>query len=114
MAHHHGASPIPFAVALLGIATFSTMDALMRGATIALGVYNAVFWRTLLMVPLAGAAFLASRDRRPTRSSMRFHIIRGVLSALLAITFFWGMARMAMAEAISISFIAPNNALYQA
>lgn len=114
MGHHQSASPIPFAVALLGIATFSTMDALMRGATIALGVYNAVFWRTLIMVPLAGAAYFASRDGRPTRSSMRFHVIRGVLSALLAITFFWGMARMAMAEAIALSFIAPIIALYLA
>jgi len=105
---------IPFAVAAFGIATFSTMDALMRGATIAIGAYNAVFWRTLIMVPLAGVIYLLSRDPWPSWPSMRFHALRGVLSAGLAVSFFWGLARMPMAEAIALSFIAPIIALYLA
>jgi S-adenosylmethionine uptake transporter len=114
MAQPSQSGTIPFAVAALGIATFSTMDALMRGATIAVGAYNAVFWRTLIMVPLAGLLFLASRDPWPGWSSMRFHLIRGVLGAVLAIAFFWGLARMPMAEAIALSFVAPIIALYLA
>lgn len=105
---------LAFAVAALGIATFSTMDALMRGATLAIGAYNAVFWRTLIMIPLAGAIFLASRDPWPSWSSMRFHVIRGVLGAGLAVAFFWGLARMPMAEGIALSFVAPIIALYLA
>src|SRR5262245_8675628 len=114
MAQAQHPTTVPFAVAAFGIATFSTMDALMRSATIAMGAYNAVFWRTLIMIPLAGIIYVASRDPWPTWSSMRFHVLRGILGAGLAITFFWGLARMPMAEAISLSFIAPIIALYLA
>jgi S-adenosylmethionine uptake transporter len=114
MVQSHKTSTIPFAVAALGIATFSTMDALMRGATIIMGAYNAVFWRTLIMIPLAGLAYYASRDGRPTRSSLRLHAMRGVLGAAMAVAFFWGLARMPMAEGIALSFVAPIIALYLA
>lgn len=114
MAQTHHDGTIPFAVAALGIATFSTMDALMRGATIVMGAYNTVFWRTLIMIPLAGLAYLVSRDGRPTRSSLRLHAMRGVLGAAMAVAFFWGLARMPMAEGIALSFIAPIIALYLA
>ena len=36
-----------FAVAALGIAIFSSMDAVMKGLVIALGTYNALTWRML-------------------------------------------------------------------
>ena len=36
---------IPFAVACLGIALFSAMDAAMKGLAIALGAYSAMLWR---------------------------------------------------------------------
>lgn len=45
---------LPFAAALLGIALFSLMDALMKRASIATGVYPALFARSL-----AGAIVLA-------------------------------------------------------
>jgi S-adenosylmethionine uptake transporter len=114
MAQAHQTSTIAFAVAALGIATFSTMDALMRGATIVIGAYNTVFWRTLIMIPLAGFAYLVSRDAAPTRSSLRLHLLRGVLGTAMAVAFFWGLARMPMAEGVALSFIAPIISLYLA
>jgi S-adenosylmethionine uptake transporter len=105
---------LAFAVAALGIVAFSTMDALMRGATQAIGAYNAVLWRMLVAVPIGGLVYWLSRSPRPTREGMRLHIIRGVVGTGMAITFFWGLARMAMAEAIALSFIAPVLVLYLA
>ena len=37
---------IPFAVACIGIASFTLMDAFMKGLSIAIGAYNATLWRT--------------------------------------------------------------------
>jgi S-adenosylmethionine uptake transporter len=40
--------------------------------------------------------------------------MRGILSALMAILFFWGLARVPMAQAIALAFVAPLIALYLA
>lgn len=38
---------------------------------------------------------------------MRLHVERGVVSAVMAMLFFWGLARTPMAQAIALTFIAP-------
>jgi len=45
---------------------------------------------------------------------MRFHLIRGIMSSVMAILFFWGLARVPMAQAIALAFVAPLIALYLA
>jgi S-adenosylmethionine uptake transporter len=45
---------------------------------------------------------------------MRVHLIRGAVSAVMAVTFFWGLARVPMAQAIALAFIAPLLALFGA
>ena len=103
-----------FAVAALGIALFSLMDALMKGLSLALGTYNALLWRTLAGAALGGIVFLLRRSPWPSRPAMRFHLIRGSMSSLMAILFFWGLARVPMAQAIALAFVAPLIALYLA
>jgi S-adenosylmethionine uptake transporter len=103
-----------FAVATLGIALFSLMDALMKGLSLAIGTYNALLWRTLGGTALAGAVFLWRRSHWPAPSAMRFHLIRGSMSSLMAVLFFWGLARVPMAQAIALAFVAPLMALYLA
>src|SRR3954462_1560318 len=105
---------IPFAVAALGIALFSTMDALMKGLALGIGAYNALLWRTLAGALLGGAVFLARRSAWPRRAALRVHLLRGGLSSVMAILFFWGLARVPMAQAIALPFIAPLIALYLA
>ncbi len=105
---------IPFAVACVGIAIFSLMDGLMKELSIALGAYNAMLWRLLLSIPIAGAVFWFRREKLPSRTAIRLHLIRGTVAACMAVTFFWGLARLPMAEAIALSFIAPIFTLYLA
>jgi S-adenosylmethionine uptake transporter len=45
---------------------------------------------------------------------MRIHLIRGGMSSVMAILFFWGLARVPMAQAIALAFVAPLIALYLA
>ena len=103
-----------FAVATLGIALFSGMDAVMKGLSIAMGVFNAVYWRNWLGVALSGLLYLGARPPWPQRATLRVHIVRGAVSSVMAIAFFWGLARVPLAEAISLAFIAPLIALYLA
>ncbi len=109
------ASPaIPFAVAGLGIALFSVMDGVMKGLSIEIGAYNALLWRTiigtLMMLPVA----IIRGQRWPSRAAWRLHLIRSLISAIMAFTFFWGIARVPLAEGIALSFISPIIALYLA
>ena len=99
-----------FLVGSLGIATFSGMDAVMKGLVIALGIYPTMLWRMLSGVALSGALF-AARPSWPSRSTMRIHLYRGLLTTVMAMLFFWGLARVPLAQAIALAFIAPLIAL---
>ena len=105
---------IAFIVAVFGIATFSIMDAVMKGLVLALGTYVTIFWRSLAGMLMTGALFASSKPRRPDRRTMRIHATRGLLGSVMAATFFWGLARVPMAQAIALAFIAPLMALYLA
>jgi S-adenosylmethionine uptake transporter len=105
---------MPFAVTLVGVGLFSLMDALMKGAAIAVGAYSALLLRNYIGLALIVPAWLAGRPSRPTRAAMSVHLTRGVVAAGMAFTFFWGIARIPLAEAIALSFVAPLIALYLA
>ena len=102
---------IPFAVCCLGVALFSVMDAAMKGLGLAIGLYNALFWRAVAGTLLGLALMLATRQRWPARAVLRIHLLRGVVVAFMAALFFWAILRLPLAEAIALSFIAPLIAL---
>ena len=105
---------LPFAAAALGIALFAGMDAAMKGMAAALGAYVAMLWRQAFGTTLSAPFYLLSRTGWPSRAALRFHLMRGGVSAIMAVTWFYGLARLPMAEAIALSFIAPLIALYLA
>ncbi|HMI41344.1 MAG TPA: DMT family transporter [Sphingomicrobium sp.] len=102
-----------FLVGTLGIATFSGMDAVMKGLVLALGTYATMVWRMLAGVAMSGTLF-AVRPRWPSRSTMRIHLYRGGLTTVMALLFFWGIARVPLAQAIALAFIAPLIAIFLA
>ena len=102
-----------FLVGSLGIATFSGMDAVMKGLVLALGIYATMVWRMLAGVVMAGALF-AVRPHWPSRSTMRIHLFRGALTTVMAVLFFWGLAHVPLAQAIALAFIAPLIAIFLA
>lgn len=105
---------VAFAVAAAGIGFFSLMDAAMKDLSIALGAYNAVLWRNMAGAVFAGILYVAQRQPWPTPAVMRLHAWRSAIVAVMAISFFWAIARLPLAEAIGLSFIAPVIALYLA
>ncbi|BBB12772.1 DMT family transporter [Sphingopyxis sp. FD7] len=105
---------IPFLIACAGIATFSAMDVLMKGLSIDIGAYNAVLWRTGAGTLLSGLLYFASRPTWPGKATMTIHAWRSVFVAGMALCFFWALARLPIAEAIALAFVAPLMALYMA
>lgn len=105
---------IPVLVCTLAIFLLSAMDAGMKSLVIAVGVYNVVLWRSLLATLAAGTAWAARRPSMPGNRALRLHALRAVIVGVVLITFFWGLARLPLAEAIGLSFIAPLFALFLA
>ncbi len=105
-------SPVPaYAAAVVGIALFSIMDMVMKGLTLAIGTYPTLFWRSLVGILLASLPYLATRKTWPGRTAIRLHLLRGTMMVPMAILFFWGLARVPMAQAVALTFIAPLIAL---
>jgi len=102
---------VALAIAAIGIGLFSVMDAVMKGLVLAIGVYNAMFWRSLVNVGLGAAAWRLGRSGRPSARAIRLHLWRGGVTTLMALLFFWGLARVPMAQAIALTYIAPILAL---
>jgi S-adenosylmethionine uptake transporter len=105
---------LPLGVAMLGIASYSMMDVVMKGLAIAMGAYNAMLWRTAIGLLIASILFLWKRNRWPGTSVIRLHVWRGIVISMMAFLFFYGLVYLPLAEAIGLSFIAPLVALYLA
>ena len=103
---------LPVLAVALGIATFSAMDAAIKGASLAAGVFTALLLRnlfgTLLTVPL----WLAAGRPLAGRAVLRVHVQRATIVAGMAVLFFHGLVRIPLAEGIALSFIAPILALW--
>ena len=105
---------LPVLLCTLAICILSAMDAAMKTLVIAVGVYNVILWRSLLAMIVSGPAWYATAKARPTASALRLHVLRSIIMALVLLGFFWGLARLPLAEAIALSFIAPLLALFLA
>ncbi len=109
---HHAL--LPFAVALAGVGFLSLMDAFMKEAALMIGAYTATVLRAFIGTALIGPVWLARGPAMPTRAVWKLHIERGIVSAFMALTFFYSLTLLPLAEAIALSFIAPLIALYLA
>jgi len=105
-------SSLAFSVAAMGIATYSAMDVLMKGLSIASGAYSAVLWRSFVGVMLLGTVFLLKRRRFPGRAALKLHALRGATGGISVLLFFWGLVRVPMAQGVALTFLAPLIALF--
>ncbi len=105
---------IPFLVAFAGIATFSLMDAVMKDLALAMGAYNTVIWRNSLGALFMGLIFVGTKQRWPEVAVLKLHLWRSMIVSVMAVSFFWSLTVLPLAEAIGLSFIAPVIALYLA
>ena len=93
--------------AALGIALLTVMDAVVKGQMQQHGFLLALFMR-FAMGGLAALLVLAiARPPRPTRASLAGNLIRVPLVVLTAGSFFYSISVLPLAEALTLSFLAP-------
>ena len=114
MAELHPRPFVPFMVAAAGVGTFSLMDAAMKDLALSIGAYNAVMWRNTVGALLMGVLFVGTRQKWPPIHLLKIHLWRSIVVAVMAVSFFWSLTKLPLAEAIGLSFIAPVIALYLA
>ena len=105
---------LPFAAALAGVGFLSLMDAFMKEAALMIGAYTATVLRAVIGAALIAPVWLSRAPAMPNRALWKLHIERGIVSAFMALTFFYSITKLPLAEAIALSFIAPLIALYLA
>lgn len=103
---------LPMLAVVAGIGTFSAMDAAIKGASIAVGVFTALLLRNVLGTLLTVPLWLAAGRPLPTSAALCVHVQRSAITAVMAVLFFYGLVRVPMAEGIALSFLAPIVALY--
>lgn len=86
----------------------------MKGASLAIGAFSAAWLRAVIGSAIMLPIFAVAEARRPPRAVMKLHIERGVISCFMALTFFYSLTKLPLAETIAISFVAPLVALYLA
>ncbi|MFO6430763.1 DMT family transporter [Erythrobacter sp. W302b] len=105
---------LPFVAALAGVSFLSLMDAFMKEAALLIGAYTATVLRAFIGAALIAPVWLSRGPAMPSRAVWKLHLTRGVVSAFMALTFFFSLTLLPLAEAIALSFIAPLIALYLA
>lgn len=105
---------LPILAAMTGVAFLSLMDAYMKGAALAAGTYSATLLRSVIAVAIVAPIWLLAGGKWPQRDVLKIHILRGTVSAFMALSFFFALTKLPIAEAIAISFVAPLIALYLA
>jgi drug/metabolite transporter (DMT)-like permease len=105
---------LPIAVAFAGVGFLSVMDAFMKEAALLAGAFTATLLRSALGATIIAPVWLARGPAWPAPSVLKLHLERGVVTAFMALTFFFALTRLPLAETIALSFIAPIVALYLA
>lgn len=104
----------PIVATLLGIGCLSLMDAFMKGAALAAGAYSATMLRSAIGAAIIAPVWIVRGGRWPRPDVLKIHLLRGTVSAIMALSFFYALTKLPIAEAIAISFVAPLIALYLA
>lgn len=98
--------PSPIVLTVTAVALGSLMDAAVKATAIHHSVLMLLFWRFVIGTILVGGAYLASGHRFPSWKVTRFHGLRGLNQALMALLFFYGVTLLPLAEATTLGFTA--------
>lgn len=104
----------PIVMAIVGIGLFAAMDAVMKGAALAVGAFSAFFLRCIIGFCIIAPIWWLTNRRWPENSVLKIHLVRGFITAFMGWSFFYSLIYLPLAEAIALSFIAPLIALYLA
>lgn len=94
-------------LAFAGEGVLTLMDTLIKDQTARYGLVQVTFLRFLFGAVVATAVVAIMRPRIPGPEALRFHGLRAFLSIFTASTFFYGLSKLPVAEAMAIGFLSP-------
>jgi drug/metabolite transporter (DMT)-like permease len=97
----------PHLLALLAVFVLSVMDAMIKGASAEFGTLQIVLMRFGMGALVIGALFAALFPGWPSWEAIRVNGLRGFLVVFTALTFFYGLSVLPLAEALALSFMSP-------
>lgn len=97
----------PVMVAALGVAVLSCMDAIMKIVSPVYPIGQVVGLRYAAGAVFATIAFLGLRGPFPTWDAVKRNFVRAIVVLCTASTFFTAIARLPLAEAVALTFMAP-------
>jgi drug/metabolite transporter (DMT)-like permease len=97
----------PAALAALGVALLSAMDAVIKHLSLTHSLLAIVCGRYFFGMAAALLIWNGAGRPRITLEMVRAHALRGVLIVGVAATFFYALGVLPLAQAITIAFIAP-------
>jgi len=97
----------PFLMAAAGIAALCGLDAAVKELSLTYAVAYAVLGRYVFGTVFALGVWWWQGRPLLTREMIPAHLLRGALIAATAFLFFFSLTRLGMAEAITLSFVAP-------
>jgi S-adenosylmethionine uptake transporter len=92
---------------LLGVFLICVMDVLLKHALQTYPVVMANAWRYLFAAIFTFLLWWGSARPRITAAMLPLHILRGLIIAVSAVTFFFAVTRLTLAETITLFFVAP-------
>ncbi len=99
--------PIAFAQSAVGLGALCGMDAVVKHLAGDNPVTSITLARYVAGTLLALVVWQAQGRPRLTREMMPAHLLRGGMIAAMALSFYWSLTKLPLAEAITLSFIAP-------
>lgn len=102
-----GGRLLGFVQCAAGIGTLCLMDVVVKHLAATNAVPVITLARYVTGTGLALAVWQLQGRPRLTRAMLPLHLVRGILIAAMALSFYWSLKYLPLAEAITLSFIAP-------
>jgi drug/metabolite transporter (DMT)-like permease len=99
--------PLPMLVAAAAIFLLSVMDAVIKGLSSTYGTLQIVHMRYLGGAAVSFLVVLALRSAWPSWRSIRANAVRALFMITTALSFFYSVSVLPLAEAVALSFMAP-------
>lgn len=99
--------PVPMLVAAAAIFLLSVMDAVIKSLSATYGTLQIVHMRYLGGAVVSFAVLVALRGAWPSWSSIRANALRALFMITTALSFFYSVSVLPLAEAVALSFMAP-------
>lgn len=93
--------------ATAGIAVLSVMDAVIKGMAAYYPTFQVTFLRFACGSIVASGLALALRPGWPSRETVKANLMRSVVAVLTALSFFYALGQLPLAETLVLSFLAP-------